>query len=92
MGVVGLFSEKDFERSFVFEAFERESVNEIGSGENTFTPKFNRKVGLKLKCSSGFQKVTMFSFNNSVLLRGVTNASLVFYSIGTIKFFGISFT
>ncbi|KAM1599621.1 hypothetical protein EV2_024675 [Malus domestica] len=65
------FSMEDLKRRFIMQKSSRETIDGIGSGKDTFTPKFEWKMGLKSKGASGFKKVPMFAFNNAILLGGV---------------------
>lgn len=70
------FRKENLKWGFMMEKTGRETIDEISSGKNTFPPKLDRKMGLKTKGASGFKKMTMFSFNNAILLGGINTRSL----------------
>ena len=47
----------------------RHAVDEMSGNENGITPKIGRKRSGQHKETSNFQKVTIFSFDNPILLR-----------------------
>ena len=55
-------------------------VEEMSDGENGITPKIGRKRSGQHKGTSNFQKVTIFSFSNPILLGGVSKGTLVYNS------------
>lgn len=71
MVVLRFLVPNDFIRSLVLNDFRRVAVYDVSSRENTFSPKSFRKIGFKSYGLSCLKQVSMFSFNNIVLLRFV---------------------
>jgi len=76
MGIRGNLAIKSFKRSLLGKKCCRQTINQMDSGKNTFCPKTQRKIGLKTKGTGRLKDMTMFAFDNPILL-GCINARVL---------------
>jgi hypothetical protein len=66
--IVWRFVEKTFHGCFIIYDFARQHVNEIGSGQECFIPKFEWHGCISKKSKAYFYNVAMLAFCGSILL------------------------
>lgn len=67
----GLRTEEDVKRSLFVQDLGRETINKMGSGENSVAPIGPRYIHKKTHAPSHVKKMSILAFGHPILLRGI---------------------